>query len=113
MNNLIGQIDLIELGKTLGVPAFVLFCIFLLAFWYVKAMMPIWKDDAKADVELKNTLNKELPKIAANTEKNLNELRELHKRHDETQKKQSSVAERVEKAISIGDDINREIKTIK
>ena len=79
---MIGQIDLIELGKTLGVPAFVLFCIFLLAFWYVKAMMPIWKDDAKADVELKNTLNKELPKIAANTEKNLNELRELHKRHE-------------------------------
>lgn len=64
----LSQIDWTEIGKTLGVPAAILFFVLGLVGIYFKTMLPVWKANAEAEVKLKNTLATQLPIIAKGAE---------------------------------------------
>jgi len=86
---MLSQIDFLELGKALGIPAAVLAFIFVIVWKYFTTMLPTWHDKAEADVKLTQSLTTELPKIAKSCDETMKVCKEaiqaVQKSHEDRQ----------------------------
>jgi hypothetical protein len=83
----LSQVDFVELGKTLGVPALVIAFIFLLAAMYLRAMIPVLADKVKAESELYRaiaimlpTMQREIAALNVKTDEQLAILNRIQER---------------------------------